>query len=385
MCGRQHSLARLVNFGIPFMANKSAILLVHGMGNNTPPQDGKPGSFGKEFIAATTASLQQFKKHAGESLSNYVDIHEFNYNVWFDQMRTTMANNAKYMTERLAAVSGIYGASVPLDLASKLNGFEAKFGDDSFFYTHCLDVIFYGTMLGAKVRVDAAAKIAELVENYGGANVHVIAHSLGTAVVHDTLHLLYRPEHDPDDKIADLDIVTHQLGSVWMFANVSRLVNSVSRLSNPLGTVVRPGVGGCTASFFNVRHALDPFTWLAQFNPPNNGSWISESAYTMSYRSIVTDLIIEANTHSFPQYLSDPHTVERLIPFILGTKFQGTLAEFAKLTSACSAKSLNGAYAALDDALKGALQTPDSISGWMDFLNTAKKFEEAVKHIKENF
>lgn len=367
------------------MPKNKALLLVHGMGNHTPPSGGKPGSFGQEFIDATTASLQMFSKHSEDTLGAYVDIHEFNYNAWFDKMRTTMADNAKDMQSRLVALNQIYGTSIPLELAGSLTNLEAKFGGDEFFYTHWLDVIFYGTMLGAKVRVDAALKIAELVENYGGSNVHIIAHSLGTAVTHDTLHLLYRREHDPDDKIPDLHLVDHKLGSVWMFANVSRMVNSVTRLSDPLGTVVRPGQLGCAVWFNNIRHALDPITWLARFSPKNDGAWISEAAYNSNYRSIVTELIVEANTHSFTQYVRDPKVVERLFPFLMGSQFKTTLAEFGEVSSAYIVGSLNGAYAALEDSLKDALKTPDSISGWLEFLDTAEKFQAATKHIQGSF
>lgn len=366
------------------MKNNKAILLVHGMGKHTPPKDGKHGSFGQEFVDATTATLQQFSKHKQDTLEKHFDIHEFNYDAWFDQMRTGMADRAKSMQERLAAVSQIYGASVPLDLVSRLTSLEAKFGNDEFFYTHWLDVIFYGTMLGAKVRVDAGAKIAQLVEDYGGSNVHVIAHSLGTAVTHDTLHLLYRREHDPDDRIPDLSPVNHRLGSIWMFANVSRLVNSVSRLCDPLGSVVKPGDDGCTGYFCNIRHKLDPFTWLARFDPRNNDQWVPGGIYNSAYGNIGTSLIVEANTHSFPQYLQDPDVAEYLLPFLLFTKLKGTEAEWRALRTARTKLSLNGAYGSLEDSLKDALQTPDSISGWVDFLDTAKKFKDAVEQLKNN-
>ncbi|MGC4071193.1 MAG: hypothetical protein QM760_01470 [Nibricoccus sp.] len=364
---------------------KKAILLVHGMGKNTASANGKPGSFGKEFIDATNKALRRFSKHANDSIETYCDIHEFNYNEWFDKMRTIMADNARSMSDRLNAIGMFPGAGSAAGLVAQLTAFEAKFKNDQFFYTHWLDVLFYGTMLGAKVRVDAAAKINALVEQYGGSNVHIIAHSLGTALTHDTLHLLYRAEHDPNDQIPDLDVTTHKLGSIWMFANVSRLVNSITRLSDPLGSLVRPGVGGCTFKFTNTRHVLDPFTWPARFNPPNDGSWVPNATYATDYRPIVIDLILDANTHSFTQYLSDPKVVERLLPFFLESKFQGTIPEFNQYVADYSAQSIQGAFTALQDSLKDALKESDQVTGWMDFFNQAKAFYEAVKHIKDNF
>lgn len=361
---------------------KQAILLVHGMGTHTGPTDQTSGSFHKEFVDATTESLQCYANHNSDKLENHIDIHEFNYDDWLNKMRTEMADNAKSMKDRLAAVSAAYGASVPLDLVGRLNGFENDFGEDSFFYTHWLDVIFYGTMLGAKIRVDAGLKVAELVQDYGAGNVHVVAHSLGTAVMHDTLHLLYRPAYDPNDAIPDLHLTNHKLGSVWMIANVSRLVNCVTRITDPLSSVVRPGDNGCANAFFNVRHELDPFTWLARFNPPNNGSWISEDLYNSAYNNIVTNLVVDGNTHSFTQYLQDPKVAECLFYQLL-PEFKVDLQEMDKVSAEYSKKSINGAYASLEDSLRN-IEVKD-ISTWREFLDAASTFKDAVDRVKASF
>lgn len=362
---------------------KIALLLLHGMGSFTAPSadgDGKPsrGSFAQEFEKASTTALQRYKNHKTEMLEKYVDIHELNYDTWFDKMRTEMANRAKSMNDRLGAVAGVYGVSFGSDLAGRLTQLEDDFGDDSFFYTHWLDVIFYTTMLGAKVRVDTGLKIAELVQKYGTGNVHVMAHSLGTAVLHDTLHLLYRPESDPNDEIPDLDLTNQKLGSVWMVANVSRLVNAFTSLSDPLKSVVKPGDDGCTRRFYNVRHKVDPFTWLSRFNPSNNGAWVSETIYSRFYGNIVTDLVVEANTHSFTQYLEDPKVAElflyRIIPLKTDTQ------EMEKIRLDYSAKAIKGAYAALEESFHN-LSVKD-IQSWREFLQAGKALQAAINRIK---
>ena len=270
---------------IPLKKTKDrAIILVHGMGSHTAPTSVeatpskpahfKPGSFGQEFIDTSASIMASYEAYQGKSIADFYDIHEINYDVWFDKMRTTMADNAKMMSDRLETLSNTFGTTGIIGLTQRLTSLEAKFKDDKFFYTHWLDVLFYGTMLGRKVCVAAAAVVADAITQYDAANVHIIAHSLGTAVIHDTLHALY---HE------DLNVVTHEIRSLWMFANVSRLVNTVNRYSDPLGSVVRPGNGGCVSTFFNVRHKLDPFTWLAQFNPENDDSWTSSLSYNLDY------------------------------------------------------------------------------------------------------
>ena len=366
---------------------EKAILLVHGMGTFTAPAAGKHGSFGQSFIDATTATFQEFAAHQNETLEDYCDIHEVNYSEWFDKMRTEMADRAKTMEARLAAISGFYGAAVPFKLAEKLTGIESGFGGNDFFDTHWLDVVFYATMLGEKVRIMAAEKIAKLVEDYEGSNVHIVAHSLGTAVIHDTLYLLYNPESRANVNQDPLRLVEHKLGSLWMVANVSRLVNRIDlrKIPDPLTTLVKPGDGGCTAAFFNVHHQLDPFTWLAPFDPQNTGEWIRPDFYRSFYKNIVTKLIVDADTHSFSQYIQDPEVVKNLFPVLLFTDFKGTDAEMKTVSDRRIVQSVEGAYAALEQSLNGVKEVPGDSTSWQKFFDAVKKIIQAIQHIKNTF
>lgn len=361
------------------MADK-AILLVHGMGTHKGAQDGEKGSFQKEFEEATSEILQKFNGHENDTLASHIDIHEYNYDDWFDEMRKIMSEKANSMTDRLNSVGETYGVTVPLDLAGKLLSFETKFANDDFFYTHWLDVIFYATMLGEKVRVNAGKKVAEMVKKYGPGNVHLVAHSLGTAVMHDTLHKLYRPESDPSDEIPDLSPVDNRLASIWMIANVSRLVDSVTQLANTYNSVVKPGNGGCTGSFTNIRHVLDPFTWLAQFDPSDNGKWVSHDVFSKFYENIATRLVVDGNTHSIKQYLQDPEVVRRMLPRF-HPDFKPSLDEFDSIKEKYEEMSIQGAYAALEEHFRN-LKKGDDFS-WKDFLESAKELKEISDRIKE--
>jgi hypothetical protein len=364
---------------------KQAILLVHGMGTFAPANGTTVGAFTKEFDDATAATLGAFAKHKGDRLTNHLDLHEFNFSKEFDDLRAIFAERAKNMSDRIKGVEAAYGVTLPLQLVAGLNSWEAKFGDNSFFFTHWLDVLFYGTLIGQKIRVEAGLTIAALVAEYGAGNVHIIAHSLGTAVVHDTLHLLYRPESDADDTVPDLDPVNAQLGSVWMFANVSRLTNKVVPVMDPYASIVRPAPTGCAGAFFNVRHKLDPFTWLAQFDPQNDGRWVSQAIFATRYQNIVTELVMEANTHSFARYVQDPNVVLQMLPFLLQGDFKADFVEFKAVSARYAAQSIEGAFAALSDSLSALAQDATSISGWADFLRTAKTFQDAIAHLKAAF
>ena len=365
------------------MAIKPVILLVHGMGSHSQPKPAqkKLGSFGQEFVDATNRALIRYPSHADKKITDYVDIEEFNYDAFFDKIRKKMAENAS-MTSRLEAVATLGGGNFLEGLVGKLTAWEENFGDDDFFYTHWLDGIFYTTFIGGKIRVDLGLALDKLIQNYGNKRVHIVAHSLGTAVTFDTLNLLYRPEHDPNDLIPDLSVVNDQIESLWMVANVSRLVNFVARMGDPLSpnTTVKPGAGGCTKAFYNVRHQLDPFTWPGRFDPENDGEWISSVSFRMRYAPIVNDLVIEPNTHSFPQYMEDPNVV---VPFFKKLfKFKATDKQLEAAAEDHATHSIQGAF----NALKNEFVDLDiTDSGSIDeFLTAAENLQVAIQRIKSN-
>ena len=155
------------------------VLLVHGMGSSTPPDEASNtlGSFGTEFVEAANTALNRYPNNSDDDILDHVDIHEFNYNEFFDEIRTKMAEEAT-MKSRLDSVSGLAGGNFIEGLVGKLNAWESNFGENKFFYTHWLDVIFYSTFIGGKIRVDLASKINELVGEFGSRNIHIVAHSL---------------------------------------------------------------------------------------------------------------------------------------------------------------------------------------------------------------
>lgn len=355
-----------------------ALLLVHGMGSHTPPSTEARGSFGKQVIDTCNLALKLYPKHKGKGIEDYVDIVEFNYNAWFDEVRKHMKKKADSVGDRLSGIAAHYKVTFPIGLVGELASLESKFGDNEFFYTHWLDVIFYSTILGAKVRVDAGKEVAKLVRDYGAGNVHVLAHSLGTAVLHDTLSLLYRPETDLANEIPDLDVTNHKLASVWMVANVSRLINAATKLAEPLTSVVRPGNEGCSIVFNSVRHKLDPFTWISRFSPQNNGKWISEYAYDAYYLDIVNSLVTNADTHKITQYLEDPNVCEALFSQLF--KFNASVTDLERARDRYRKKAIQGAYALLEAEFSD-LKIKD-FESWKEFLTAAKKLIAAIELIK---
>lgn len=362
---------------------KPVVLLVHGMGSHEPPDANTFGTFGSEFVEATNKALRRYPNHSDGDIQDHIEIVEFNYDHFFDKIRTKMAEEAS-VASRLDTVAQLANGTFAEGLVGNLLAWESRFADDEFFYTHWLDVIFYSTFIGGKIRVDLAKVINELIKDFGNKNIHIVAHSLGTSLVFDTLNLLYRPELDAKQEIPNLSAENDRIASVWMIANVSRLLNFVSGLGDPLSpaTTVKPGDGGCTTRFYNVRHKLDPFTRPGRFDPENDGNWISTTAYKLRYRSIVNDLVIDPNTHSFSQYIEDPNVATTMLKLFLRSKFDPSDANLDAADEAYAEQSIQGAFNRLSHSLSG-IEITDK--GSIDeFLEAAKGLLEAIDSIKEN-
>ena len=166
----------------PSFLKKQAILLVHGLGKHAAPTKGEPGAFPTEFLHAPGAALQKFPAHKRETLADYFDLHAFNYDNRFDPMRTARADRPRPMPERRAVLDDLHDIAFTLNLAA---AWGSDFSQDIFFANQWLDLIYFGSSLGEKVRPDLALKLTALLGDYGIGNIHVIAHSLGTDIVHE--------------------------------------------------------------------------------------------------------------------------------------------------------------------------------------------------------
>jgi pimeloyl-ACP methyl ester carboxylesterase len=227
-------------------------------------------------------------------------------------------------------------------------------------------------MLGGKVRVDVAKRLAALIADNPVAEIHVIAHSLGTAVLHDSLALLYREHAGVSEDLPVLDVRLHKLASVWMIANVSRLVYTATGLADPLDSTVRPGANGCTNFLANIWHEFDPFTWFSRFNPPNDGSWIARQAFDHGYRSIETSSVRQLNTHDFSDFIENPAVAVPLFRRLV--RLTPSETELAQVAEEYRRGDVPGALGQLRDSLRGVVVKDRA---------TLAEVASAARHVRE--
>ena len=332
------------------------ILLVHGMGTHPP------GAISDTFKKALNDRAACFELDFDLDQQDCV-LEEYNYSEFFDQIRQQFADNAAARQEGFAFLAG---AGTAAELIQELTSLEAKFNKDEFIYTHWLDVLLYGTTyFGNRIHAQFAAKFNDLVSQYGHGNIHVICHSLGTAVVHDTLAKLYRPGANIFDGIPDYTPGNFNIMTLWTFANVSRLLNLLNGLKDPNQSTVAPGGNGCTNYFLNICHELDPFTWFKQYKREMN-----------DLTHLENDVVRNINTHDFYEYVTAPLVSRYLLAMIFDKQIEQNKYD------ACVTQYQQGSISEGVDELKSALEAVRDDPSLNDLQKAFKAYKALVEAVK---
>lgn len=284
---------------------KQTVIIVHGMGSTTAEE------FEKEFIDACEAAFKNYGKIKGEKASKSFDIKTFAYNEIFEGVRSQMTSGSSTIKEFISNNrSGKATKELPglVDSVDRLYDF---IGGDSKYATHWLDILIYRmTLFGEDVRIHFADFLVKVMrENVGSSSdIHVIGHSLGTSVVHDTLAKLYVDDFPFKTNTGvkapgKLNLNGYRLGSIHLFANVSRVLESFINVEE---SIVKPGDHGCTQYFYQYVHQLDPIPRVKPFRPSRTAGWLSPKIWDEQYKLVETSSITAGNPHSLSHYLLDP-------------------------------------------------------------------------------
>ncbi|MEO9522135.1 MULTISPECIES: hypothetical protein [Pseudomonadota] len=346
--------------------NKPIVLVIHGMGTHEP---GKLKTDITEGLneAANNFGLDDF------DISEKVEFFQFNYSSFLDEIRQRGADHASSVADHLAQLQG-YGLGETI--VTKLTEFFADFDEDDMLYTHWMDVVYYGLMFwGENIRVDFSHKINDVMveANRGNRHVHIIAHSLGSAVVHDTLAKLFRKDVDVTSDVPGLDIAKFRIQSFWTVANVSRLLNLLNDIADPNKSIVNATEDGCCENLFNVRNFFDPFTWIKQYNRDEG-----------NYRLLEVDTVRHWNTHDVKEYMATPPVSAYFFNYVLGLElsqeqWDAGVARHAETTVKKSTDDLKVAF----EDLRDLPDSEDRIKALEQMFTTAKAFMDRMKAIAE--
>lgn len=346
--------------------DKSVLVVAHGMGSDTEESV-------KETVAkSANTALKRFKSYRNHDYEDFVDIHVIAYNDIFEKERNALES-------RVAEIDGYFGGKSHLvPTAARGEGFLNR---SEFFKSHALDVVLYGSLHSEIVRSRFAGRIAEIDGNRSSnQKLHLVAHSLGTAALHDTLHKLFTGGmEDENGKRQTLSLKDNKLDSLWMFANVSNLMFQLNPLKiniDPFDSIVKPNVSesGCTRLMYNIWHEYDPIAIAKPFDPKKDDNWVGEQDYKRRYKKIITKTLHGTlNPHSLSNYLLNPNVAYH---FLRETFPKGHFAP--KKEEILSAKEIAKEKELSIESLKNKFKDIEEAKDFNQFLQRIKDFEDYV-------
>ncbi|MBK8057876.1 MAG: hypothetical protein IPK33_08360 [Gemmatimonadetes bacterium] len=281
------------------------LFVIHGMGSGDRGSDAGNWSDGvlKSLLGAAEPFGLSKRLKVTNPKSGDVLVVPLTYHQFFDETRTKWATEQPHRDAWAALLKGLLGGASTVaggkDAEAKVD--EWLVSATGFFWSHILDVLLYrfsGDHM-APIRNHVASEIAKAWSQADFINdartpVHFVAHSLGTAVLHDALcTLAAEPGFGP---------ATQRINTILTLANVSSVLQTnfdpYREANRPVSAP--PSPGGMTERFIYCRHDVDPIPAVKPFDAEKHGwpvdGWDEE---------VLVD-IKEWNVHGYTHYLDNP-------------------------------------------------------------------------------
>jgi hypothetical protein len=350
---------------------KPIVLLIHGMG--THAEDATKDAFIKGLSEGAN-----FLKFSDFDPALF-QIHEFNYSDELDEIRKEIAEHANDVSQTTQILAGMGGLAA---IVGDFMEFQADFADDKFLYTHLLDVFLYAsTFHGVKIAEKLSLKINDFLKLASQKNtkLHIVAHSLGTKVTTDAMHLLFKNGVDVAGA-NQIDPALMRPSSLWMISNVSRLVGILDGFPDPYDTIVTDhydlstGQLGATAAMYNTSNTYDPFTWFKSYEKePKNGYNIHfNDIRKISYESSFI------NPHSLAEYFAYPEIAMQFL--IVAGDYAVPTQTFLDARKEYKKGTVKGAVKSILGKIKRPL--PDDMPNDASFIEKARYLVKAYKALK---
>ena len=282
---------------------KHLLFLVHGVGDTDPGWSKSIQDLIRALYANYhIAKLMPFDQHFA--------FKEVNYNDKFDARRTA------WKTEADKVVTALSEGGMKAGAITKLTSIASEPSREEFLNTHALDVVMYRFLALEAEQVRTAVQkqiltaLAAQPANESGL-WSVIAHSLGTSVMHDVLHQMFSPLRPVAFEPLPAGLFRPYV--VMMVANVSRLLENKSFFGDDgdaYRSFVRPSkdpAQGACDFFINVRHEWDPIPKPRMFRPTDDWPDVATRAQRR-YIDVEINAIEQPNVHDFSHYLKNPKT-----------------------------------------------------------------------------
>jgi len=370
------------------MPSKNVVVFIHGIGKHEAGWANAPGG-----------PIETLKKSAARypdvfpdtnPIDKSVEFVEIAYDDIFEKIRQQWHDLAKILKE--ASFDGASQSSVEALQAfmpGAIADLESVTGETKWAATHALDAILYKGFLLVRniVRYSVASQLANIVaeriqaDRDDDPSYTIVAHSLGTAVLHDAVNLLAGTNWlngvaklkaeglaaNIDD--AKLKMAKDRFGAnpfsskgLWawngivMISNVSAILCRRPAPDSP-ETRTRPMHSGgqngrATDYYINIDHLFDPIAKLKPFRA--EATWPTSRLEGFAFDLVSLKHFYDKNVHGLSHYLIHPSVHSRIFWLATPKRFRFSHVRAADEGVGSLFPNLDPKFA--DDAKRKALE-----------------------------
>jgi hypothetical protein len=333
------------------------------------------GEFSKDWSTDTQKQIRDaYSTYEIAKLMPFNDFFQFEeitYNGRFAKLRKQWKDDAGAVIKEMKA------NGLPANAANSLTNTEAANPTVEFFGSHVLDVLLYKFI--PQVAEEARNLVTERIQSVIFAKTgdlprwSVVAHSLGTAVAHDSLHAMFTQEINGKTLQG---LTKAQL--IMMIANVSRVLQEEG--VEVYASAVRPGEGesGVCNFYLNAYHEWDPIASVKPFRPLDD--WPDLATRLLDperFKHIPINAFQHKNIHALSHYLADPKVHVELFCALMPLRRAINDEEFKNAKKVFQAATPFGQFAALQQSLQ-SLQLNET-SSWHETIDKFKAFFATLK------
>lgn len=362
---------------------KHILFVLHGMGKH-------PANWEKEIKDTFNAAMKEFptfrkgaSSNSYDKLTDKVRVVPISYDHFFETQRKKWIDDANSVLKVMKASPGsVMEAQMSEVEATNLLHIQSGLEKDDFFNTHVLDVLLYRfTNIGERIRVRVAKSIVDVLAptDSGTHSFSIMAHSLGTSVIHDTLHALYSHKKWREDRVnKTFSPSGYQASHLILLANVSRVLQSSSKGAKAYESKVKPGSGGVCNRMLNIAHDFDPFAQVKPFSPGDK--WLA--GRKDKYEHVLLNSVTQTNVHSLTHYLENPSVHVPILRAFTSRK-SITEAQEAAAYRKYQKTTINHGHKELTKKLQALkLSEPRSwqevLTAWNDYAGLVEQFQPKI-------